>query len=89
MRLDTFVRQCRSLASRQIRSSLDGFVGDYLASDRTHPYLSVRVIELIHWVEHGRYLNILAGEYPRRRAPTRHPPALPAPEVAKHEGRSL
>jgi Zn-dependent protease with chaperone function len=85
MRLDTFVRQCRTLTSRQMRSALDGLVGSYLAAGRTHPYLAVRVIELIHWVEHGRYLNILAGDYPRRRNHVHHPLALPAGDTTKQE----
>ncbi len=73
MRLGPFVRQCRELASAQAGFALDGALSGYLAADRTHPYLAARVNHLIQWVEHGSYLNILAGEYakrtPRPRAP--------------------
>jgi Zn-dependent protease with chaperone function len=34
--------------------------------DRTHPYTSVRALELTRWVESGGYQRILAGDYPRR-----------------------
>jgi hypothetical protein len=58
----------------------DGIIGGYLTADRTHPHVAARVNHLIQWVEHGRYLSILAGQYGsrRRRAP---PPLLP---VAAH-----
>src|SRR5262249_35585117 len=34
--------------------------------DRTHPYTSVRALELTRWVESGDYQRILGGDYPRR-----------------------
>ncbi len=68
MRLAPFVKQCRELATAQASSALDGFLAGYLSANRTHPYLALRVHHLIQWVEHGRYLNILAGDYPRTSA---------------------
>lgn len=66
MRLGPFVRQCRELAGAELGFGVDGLLSSYLAAGRTHPYVAARVNHLIQWVEHGRYLNILAGEYPRR-----------------------
>jgi Zn-dependent protease with chaperone function len=78
IRLGPFVEQCRKLASAQAGLALDGLLAGYLAADRTHPYLAQRVNHLIQWVEHGRYLNILAGEYPRARRRRKRPLELPA-----------
>jgi Zn-dependent protease with chaperone function len=78
MRLGPFVEQCRELASSQAGFAFDGLLASYLAADRTHPYLAARVNHLIQWVEHGRYLNILAGEYTPTRPRKRAPLALPA-----------
>jgi len=39
--------------------------------ERTHPYTSIRALELTRWVEAGDYQRIMAGDYPaplRRRA---------------------
>ncbi|MFD0631619.1 M48 family metallopeptidase [Catenulispora yoronensis] len=33
---------------------------------RTHPYTSIRALELTRWVESGDYQRVMAGEYPRR-----------------------
>jgi Zn-dependent protease with chaperone function len=33
---------------------------------RTHPYTSIRALELTRWVESGDYQRILNGDYPRR-----------------------
>jgi Zn-dependent protease with chaperone function len=71
MRVAPFIRQCRELAGMQLRNGVDGMLGSYLAADRTHPFVAVRVVELIQWVEHGSYLDILAGDYPRRSAARR------------------
>jgi Zn-dependent protease with chaperone function len=37
-----------------------------LLEARSHPFLAVRAAELRHWVDHGEYNRILAGDYPRR-----------------------
>lgn len=66
MRLAPFIRQCRELASAQAGFSFDGVVGSYLDATRTHPHVAARVTHLIQWVEHGNYLDILAGNYVRR-----------------------
>jgi Zn-dependent protease with chaperone function len=34
--------------------------------ERTHPYTSIRALELTRWVESGDYHRILGGTYPRR-----------------------
>jgi hypothetical protein len=34
--------------------------------ERTHPYTSIRALELTRWVESGEYQRILGGTYPRR-----------------------
>jgi Zn-dependent protease with chaperone function len=67
MRLGPFVRQCRELATWQATRPLDGVLGTYVSMDRTHPHVAARVVELVRWVEYGNYLNILAGQYLRRR----------------------
>jgi Zn-dependent protease with chaperone function len=33
---------------------------------RTHPYTSIRALELTRWVEAGAYQRVMAGDYPRR-----------------------
>jgi hypothetical protein len=37
-----------------------------LTQNQTHPFPSVRALELTRWVESGTYSRILGGEYPRR-----------------------
>jgi Zn-dependent protease with chaperone function len=64
--LAPFILQCRKLARLQMRNTLDGLLGGTLSLDRTHPHVAARVIHLIQWVEHGNYLDILAGDYQRR-----------------------
>jgi Zn-dependent protease with chaperone function len=66
MRFGPFIEQCRFLARIQTPYSFDGILGEYLAMDRTHPHVAWRVMNLIQWIEHGNYLNILGGEYVRR-----------------------
>jgi Zn-dependent protease with chaperone function len=69
MRLAPFIRQCRKLARAEAGMSVDGMIGGYLSAGRTHPHVAARVHHLIQWVEHGSYLGILAGQYPRRARP--------------------
>jgi Zn-dependent protease with chaperone function len=66
IRLAPFVRQCRELSKAERSQSIDTILGSYMALDRTHPHMAWRVMHLIQWVEHGRYLNIISGEYCRQ-----------------------
>jgi len=68
MRLAPFIDQCRELAKMQAESTIDDALGTVLTMDRTHPYMAWRVMHLIQWVEHGGYLTILSGTYPRRKS---------------------
>lgn len=48
-----------------------GDIGDsilklMLTMDTTHPFPSVRALELTRWIENGDYNRILSGDYPRR-----------------------
>jgi len=67
IRLAPFIRQCRELAKLERSHSLDTLLTSYMSLGRTHPHMAWRVMQLIQWVEHGRYLNILSGEYHRQR----------------------
>ena len=90
IRLAPFIRQCRELARAQVGWSSDGIIGTVLAADRTHPHVAARVNHLIQWVEHGSYLQILAGQYRgrRRRPAPRVPLALTrGSKVESSEGR--
>jgi len=64
-RLAPFLRQCREVARYHTSHGLSGIMAGYLEMNRTHPHLAKRVVHLVEWVEHGSYLNILSGEYPR------------------------
>lgn len=66
LQLAPFVEQCRRLARLESRSTAQWLLGGYLSMGRTHPPVAARVVELLHWVEHGNYLDILAGNYLRR-----------------------
>jgi hypothetical protein len=70
IRLAPFIRQCRELAKAMRTQSVDAILGGYANLDRTHPQLAWRVLHLIQWVEHGRYLNIISGDYTRYEART-------------------
>ena len=65
IRLGPFIAQARELVELESDSAVDGFMADLLSMNRTHPYVIWRVTELLRWVENGRYLEILAGKYPR------------------------
>jgi hypothetical protein len=75
MRLGPFIRQCRELTMLERRHSLDGLLSSYMSLGRTHPHMAWRVMHLIRWVEHGSYLNILSGDYRRKRLVERGPRA--------------
>jgi Zn-dependent protease with chaperone function len=66
IRLAPFIRQCRELSRIERSQSFDAVMGSYLSLNRTHPHVAFRVMQLIQWVEHGRYLNILSGDYHRK-----------------------
>lgn len=66
IQLAPFIRQARELASQEASSWVDGALAAWLTLNRSHPFVAWRVMHLIQWVERGRYLDILAGHYPRR-----------------------
>jgi Zn-dependent protease with chaperone function len=66
MKLVPFIEQARELARMETDSWLDSLVAMLLVMDRQHPFAAWRVMHLIDWVEHGNYLDILAGNYTRR-----------------------
>ncbi|XXF78630.1 M48 family metallopeptidase [Myxococcaceae bacterium GXIMD 01537] len=63
MKLAPFVRQARSLKDLEASSWLDGFLATLMTMDARHPFVAWRVMHLLDWVEHGNYLDILAGHY--------------------------
>lgn len=65
LKLGPFIRQARSLANAEQSSLVDGFFALLMTLDRTHPFVAWRVMHLVEWVEHGSYLDILAGDYER------------------------
>jgi Zn-dependent protease with chaperone function len=69
IRLAPFIRQCRELGKIERSHSLDALLSSYMSLGRTHPHMAFRVMQLIQWVEHGRYLNVLSGEYYTRLPP--------------------
>lgn len=59
-----FIDQAREYESGgDIRDSILKLL---LTRDQTHPFPSVRSLELTRWVESGTYNRILDGDYPRR-----------------------
>jgi Zn-dependent protease with chaperone function len=59
-----FIDQAREYeAGGDIRDSILKLL---LTRDQTHPFPSVRSLELTRWVETGTYNRILDGDYPRR-----------------------
>lgn len=65
MQLAPFIRQARSLAELESSSWLDGAMATLMTLDASHPFVAWRVMHLLQWVEHGNYLEILAGRYAR------------------------
>ncbi len=63
--LAPFVAQARSLADQEAGNLYDSFLLGLFSMGRTHPLVAWRVLQLIQWVEHGNYLDILAGDYAR------------------------
>ena len=70
IRLGPFIEQARELERMQSDGWLDGMLVGWLTSGRTHPFTAWRVMHLIHWVEHGNYLDLLAGDYRPRLQPS-------------------
>jgi hypothetical protein len=70
----------------QAYGTVDGLLGSYMAMDRTHPHLAVRVMHLLQWIEHGNYLNILSGQYTREKA--RKGPTRTKPKSSSTDGRA-
>ncbi|MCU0693532.1 MAG: M48 family metallopeptidase [Polyangiaceae bacterium] len=68
IRLGPFIRQARELARQQSGDALSGAIAAWISMDRKHPFVTWRVMHLIKWAEHGRYLDIIAGQYTRRLA---------------------
>ena len=59
-----FIDQARQYESGgDIRDSILKLM---LTHDKTHPFPSVRALDLTRWVESGAYQRIMNGEYPRR-----------------------
>ena len=69
MRLAPFIRQARQLAELEDSSLWDGVLAALMTMDNSHPFIAWRVMHLIEWVEHGNYLDILAGQYARVERP--------------------
>lgn len=61
LRLEPFVRQARDLARAQEGDPVNDVLSTLLALNRTHPFVVNRAMHLIDWVEHGDYLDLLAG----------------------------
>ena len=69
MKLAPFVAQARQLARLEEGHWLDGLLATLMTMDNSHPFLAWRVMHLLAWVEHGNYLDILAGHYERVQRP--------------------
>lgn len=65
LKLAPFVRQARALAESEHASLVDGAFAVLMTLDASHPFVAWRVMHLIDWVEHGGYLDLLAGDYER------------------------
>ncbi len=69
MKLAPFIRQARSLKDLEAASWLDGILATLMSMDASHPFIAWRVMHLLDWVEHGNYLDILAGHYEKVKRP--------------------
>ncbi len=68
--LKSFVAQGRALARKEQESYIDSLLSAILTMDASHPFAVWRVMHLLDWVEHGTYLDILAGDHARVVRPT-------------------
>ncbi|MFY0525689.1 M48 family metallopeptidase [Archangium gephyra] len=69
MQLAPFIRQARTLAKLEEDNWFDGLLATLMTMDSSHPFVAWRVMHLLEWVEHGNYLEILAGHYERAKRP--------------------
>lgn len=67
IRFAPFVAQARELEAMESASLLDTTLATMLSLGRTHPFNAWRLMHLVDWVERGAYLDILAGDYQRRK----------------------
>lgn len=65
--IGAFVKQSRALANQQKTNVMDSIFATLMTLETSHPFVTWRVMHLIDWVEHGNYLEILAGDYSRVR----------------------
>jgi Zn-dependent protease with chaperone function len=65
LNLKAYVQQARRLVEQEEESLLDSVFAVLITLETSHPFLTWRVMQLIEWVEHGNYLDILAGDYAR------------------------
>lgn len=69
MQLAPFIRQARMLVKLEEDNWFDGLLATLMTLDSSHPFTAWRVMHLLEWVEHGNYLEILAGHYERVKRP--------------------
>ena len=81
IQLGAFLRQARELARLESTDPVDAALAAWMTMDRTHPFVAWRVMHMVQWVERGRFLDILAGDFPRRQAGD-----TPVPIRAGHPG---
>ena len=60
--LAAYVGQAMAL-ERQNGDKIDNVTSSFFAGQQSHPFTAWRVMELIDWIEHGNYLDILSGKY--------------------------
>ena len=57
------IKQAQELAKIEDSSVINSAIGQIITATQTHPFMAWRILHLIHWVESGNYLNIMAGDY--------------------------
>jgi len=65
MSLRAYIQQARSLAEQEQTSTADAVFLALMTLGSSHPFAAWRVMHLLDWIEHGNYLDILAGDYRR------------------------
>lgn len=68
LQLAPFVRQARALAEAERTNIVEGTIATLLTLDASHPFVAWRVMHLLEWVEHGSYLDLLAGDHEQTKA---------------------
>lgn len=61
--LPAFIAQAKDLSEQNGQNFIPSLLNAYATHTHSHPMTAWRVLELIDWVEHGNYLNILANDY--------------------------